>query len=619
MYEVNNLKVFAFFLISLIFFGCKKQPIVIESKDTKIILTHDSLSHFIERQFDNPIDIICDDYLVFKDTLKEIYAQRNHKSLWWSALRGDSLSWKSIENTFMHGEKHGMEIHYYFLPIVDYYRKQVDSLKSSKKAYELLASCELIISNSFLRIYEDIANGRTKPNDVFGKLYLLPLNNFKKLNYSSFLQKNDKISILEKLHKNDTTYQELVNLLDNELVKIKKLQSTKIDFSAYPKIVKGDSSPIILDIIQKLKEKHLPDSSILQLKDTQVYTNELVNQIRKIQEKYSLTPDGIMGYKTYQIINSTPTDYIQKIRANLERQRWFNIPNKRPFVYINLPEYIIDLNWEDSTSSFKVCIGKNLPDNYESLVQNYTDSGIVHKIPKNMETPQIASHITNLIINPTWTIPFSIIRNEMWGKLVRDPEHLSRTGHKVYLGDSAINGDSIDWSRINKMKIPYQIVQDPGPKNALGTVKFMFYNPFSIYLHDTPNKKAFKRTQRAVSHGCVRLEKPILFGEFMMQNSKKYDADDFRIMMGFAPLDEDRLKEYDPEDTTALIQPLEETTKLMLDKPMPVYFDYRTIYFDREWNAHQCYDIYDENKLILNAMRRLDLVKNVPDNNSKGQ
>ena len=62
------------------------------------------------------------------------------------------------------------------------------------------------------------------------------------------------------------------------------------------------------------------------------------------------------------------------------------------------------------------------------------------------------------------------------------------------------------------MKIPYQIVKDPGPKNALGTVKFMFNNPFSIYLHDTPNKRAFKRTQRAVSHGCVRLEDPILFG-----------------------------------------------------------------------------------------------------------
>ena len=119
-------------------------------------------------------------------------------------------------------------------------------------------------------------------------------------------------------------------------------------------------------------------------------------------------------------------------------------------------------------------------------------------------------------------IPYSIIRNEMWVETCsKTPAHLSRTGHKVYRGDSLINGDTINWKRINKMQIPYQIVQDPGPKNALGTVKFMFSNPFSIYLHDTPNKSAFNLTQRAVSHGCVRLEKPILFGEFLMQNVNK--------------------------------------------------------------------------------------------------
>ena len=605
MSRVNHFKTVCLALISIIFSSCMKQPILIENEDTQIILTSDSLSYYIENQFNDPIEIICDDYLIFKDTLKQIYAQRNNRSLWWNALRGDSSSWANIKNTFQYSEKHGMENHYYFLPLVNYYRKQIDSLESSKKAYKLLASCELIISNSFLRMYEDIANGRTKPKDVFGKLYLLPLNNIKKLNFYSFLLKRNKISAIEKLHKNDTTYQELLKILHIEQDKIRKLRTTKIDFSAYPKIGRGDSFPIISDIIGKLKEKNLPDSSIHQLSDTQVYTRKLERYIRQIQEKYSLTPDGIMGYKTYQVINSTPTDYIQQIRANLERQRWFKTPQKRPFVYINLPEYVIDLNWEDSTRSFKVCIGKNLPDNYETLIQNYTDSGMIHKIPKNMETPQIAGKITNLIINPTWTIPYSIIRNEMWWKLVRDPGHLSRTGHKVYFGDSLIDGDTINWSRIDKMKIPYQIVQDPGPKNALGTVKFMFYNPFSIYLHDTPNKKAFKRTQRAVSHGCVRLEKPILFGEFMMQNSEKYNADDFRIMMGLAPLDEERLEEYDPEDTTVLIQPLEETTKLRLNKPMPLYFDYRTIYFDREWNSYQCYDIYDENKLILKAMKKL--------------
>ena len=78
--------------------------------------------------------------------------------------------------------------------------------------------------------------------------------------------------------------------------------------------------------------------------------------------------------------------------------------------------------------------------------------------------------------------------------------------------------------------------------------------------------------------------------------------------MGYAPLNRVRRQNYDPTDTTALIQPLEETTRLWLRKPMPLYFDYRTVYFDRKWNAYQCYDIYDENKHILSAMKRFDLL-----------
>ena len=162
MSKLSHLRTIFFILISLALFGCKKQPIIIESEDIKIILTEDSLAYYIENQFNESIEIICDDYLVFKDTLKHIYSNRNNKPLWWNALRGDSLSWASLENTFRYSQNHGMDTHYYFLPIVDYYRKQIDSMNSSKEAYQILASCELIISNSLIRMYEDVANGRTK-------------------------------------------------------------------------------------------------------------------------------------------------------------------------------------------------------------------------------------------------------------------------------------------------------------------------------------------------------------------------------------------------------------------------------------------------------------------------
>jgi murein L,D-transpeptidase YcbB/YkuD len=590
-------------LISLLFLqACKEETTVVESG---IVLSQDSLALHIEKQFNQWNSLVCQDQLIYMDTLRNYYKARNYKPLWWDALTGDSASWADLELTFAHSVSHGMDHRYYQLPFVHYHKGAIDSMQSTAKAYRRLAELELILSNHMLRMYEDIANGRSKPRDVYGYTYMLPPNNKKELDFDNFLNEKDKNSIIDNLHNGDTTYNKLRSILTFYLKKKLEARSTAIDFSDYPKIEVGDTVAILPQVIAKLKAKKLPNDDILNVQDTTIYTAELASLIKKLQEKYSLTPDGIMGYKTYKVINASPKDNIDQVKANMERQRWFTRPNEGTYVYINLPVYEVAMHWEDSVKTMRVCIGKNLPDNYDALVKEYTDSGWLYKLPKNMETPQIASKITYMVINPTWTIPYSIIRNEMWWRLVRDPAYLSREGYKVFRGKTEVNGDTIQWSKVNRNRIPYQIVQNPGPKNSLGTVKYMFNNPFSIYLHDTPSKSAFNKTQRAVSHGCVRLQDPILFGEYLTQNSKEYDADDFRIMMGYPPRDPERLKDYDPTDSTAAIQKLEETTIVRLEKPMPLYLDYRTVYYDKEWKLHFCYDIYDQNKLILQAMDRL--------------
>ncbi len=590
-------------IISLLFLqACKEETTVVGSV---IVLSQDSLALHIEKQFNQWNSLVCQDQLIYMDTLRNYYKARNYKPLWWDALTGDSASWADLELTFAHSVSHGMDHRYYQLPFVHYHKGAIDSMQSTAKAYRRLAELELILSNHMLRMYEDIANGRSKPRDVYGYTYMLPPNNKKELDFDNFLNEKDKNSIIDNLHNGDTTYNKLRSILTFYLKKKLEARSTAIDFSDYPKIEVGDTVAILPQVIAKLKAKKLPNDDILNVQDTTIYTAELASLIKKLQEKYSLTPDGIMGYKTYKVINASPTDNIDQVKANMERQRWFTRPNEGAYVYINLPVYEVAMHWEDSVKTMRVCIGKNLPDNYDALVKEYTDSGWLYKLPKNLETPQIASKITYMVINPTWTIPYSIIRNEMWWRLVRDPAYLSREGYKVFRGKTEVNGDTIQWSKVNRNRIPYQIVQNPGPKNSLGTVKYMFNNPFSIYLHDTPSKSAFNKTQRAVSHGCVRLQDPILFGEYLTQNSKEYDADDFRIMMGYPPRDPERLKDYDPTDSTAAIQKLEETTIVRLEKPMPLYLDYRTVYYDREWKLHFCYDIYDQNKLILQAMDRL--------------
>ena len=590
---------FASLTCLLLLQSCKEETTVVESG---IVLTQDSLRFHIEKQFTQWNSLVCQDQLTYLDTLQDYYKNRQYKPLWWDALTGDSTAWSNLQLTFAHSVSHGMDYRYYQLPLVAYYKGAVDSMRTSAEAYKRLAELELILSNNMLHMYVDIANGRTKPKEVYGYTYMLPLNNEKELNYEEYLNDENKNAIIDNLHAADTTYNELRKLLVYYIEEQIEAKSNVVDFSDYPKIVVGDTVDILPQVIAKLKAKKLPNEDILAVKDTTIYTKELATLIKELQQKYSLTPDGILGYKTYRLINASPKDNIDQVKANMERQRWFTKPKEAPFVYVNMPKYDVDLHWKDSVKSFRICIGKNLPDNYDAMVKEYTDSGWLYKLPQNMETPQIASNITYMVLNPTWTIPYSIIRREMWWKLVKDPAHLSESGYKVYRDTNEVNGDTIQWSKINKDRIPYQIVQNPGQKNALGTVKYMFNNPFSIYLHDTPSKGAFKRTQRAVSHGCVRLEDPILFGEFLMQNSRKYDADDFRIMMGFEPKDPDRREDYDPTDSTATIQKLEETSKLRLDTPMPLYLDYRTVYYDSDWQLHFAYDIYDQNKLILAAM-----------------
>jgi L,D-transpeptidase YcbB len=589
-------------LIVLALPACKKE-VSIGTQD--VVLSQDSFAFYLENQFNKWTVLVCQDQLQFMDTLESFYKKRDFKPLHWDVLLGDSAAWADLDLTFAHSETHGMDARYYYLPLVQYYKEKASKFNRSDSIYKVYAELEIILSNSLLRMYKDISNGRSSPMKVYGYTYMLPRNNWKSMPYYDFLEEKNKIGMIEQIHQNDTTYQELQKLLKVYRDRKAKANSSAIDFGEYPKLVPGDSAPVIGLIIAKLKNRNVPDSSVQFLADTNVYTPQLVKVIKTLQAKYNVTPDGIMGYKTYKLINVSPTDKIDQVKANLERQRWFTKPTEKPFVYINLPQYIVEMHWPDSIKEMKVCIGKNLPDNYDAMVREYSDSGWLYKLPKNMETPQIASKITYAVLNPTWTVPNSIITREMWPRLVRDPTYLRRNGYKVYRRGVEVNGDTIKWSKVSKSAVPYKIVENPGPNNSLGTVKYLFSNPFFIYLHDTPQKSAFNRTQRAVSHGCVRLEKPLEFGEFLMQNTSKYSADDFRIMMGYAPKDTARLRTWDSQDSTSAIRKVKRTANVNLEKPMPLFLDYRTLYFDSKWQLHYAYDIYDQNKLILKEMDRM--------------
>ena len=138
------------------------------------------------------------------------------------------------------------------------------------------------------------------------------------------------------------------------------------------------------------------------------------------------------------------------------------------------------------------------------------------------QTPVFSDKVTYMVLNPSWNVPDMIARKEILPKVKKDPYYLTDQKIRVFEGWGAgtkeIDPSRVDWTRLSKKNLPYHFRQDPGPQNALGRIKFMFPNPYDVYMHDTPAKELFDKTRRDFSHGCIRVEKPLDLAVYLMQN-----------------------------------------------------------------------------------------------------
>jgi len=281
--------------------------------------------------------------------------------------------------------------------------------------------------------------------------------------------------------------------------------------------------------------------------------------VKKFQQRHGLEADGIVGKSTIAAMNVPVQDHINQIRVNLERARW---------VLHNLPdEYVLT-----DIAGFGVSYIRNGKVIWESRAQ-------VGKPFR--KTPVFRSKITYLDINPTWTIPPTILKNDILPRLKKDPGYLRKMDMRVLTFDGKpVDESTIDWGKYPGAKFPYMIRQNPGPKNALGRIKFMFPNKHAVYLHDTPSKSLFGKTARALSSGCIRIENPYDFGVLLLNNDQ-WDKD--RI-----------LKTVDTGKTTTV----------SLDKPVTVILLYWTIDTTEDGEVIFKSDIYNRDAAVLAGLKR---------------
>lgn len=277
------------------------------------------------------------------------------------------------------------------------------------------------------------------------------------------------------------------------------------------------------------------------------YDDSLEEAVQRFQGRHGLATDGLVGRATLRALNATVERRMEQIQANLERMRALSDADDQTLLLVNIPAFELTLLRDGvATWSARVIVGD-----------------------EEDETPELRSEIISVVLNPGWSVPHSIASKELLPEMRNDPETFAARGYEVYdLDGNPVDLAAVEWSNYSANRFPYRIFQRPGPANQLGQVKFVFPNPYSVCMHDTPARSLFAYRKRALSHGCIRLEKPLALAEQILDSE------------GW---------------TTAQVasQIASGTTKTIpLSSPLPIYIVYWTATVDAPGRVHFYNDIY---------------------------
>ncbi len=322
----------------------------------------------------------------------------------------------------------------------------------------------------------------------------------------------------------------------------------------------GDVAP---EGLQPVSTDAVPES------DPAVYDPVLEKAVRDFQRKSGLKPDGLIGRGTLHALNARrgngKAERARKIALNMERLRWMPRDFGRMHFLANQPAYELYLVRDGRTVwKTRIIIGK----------------------PTN-QTAFFSDEMELVVFNPYWGVPQSIITKEMLPKLLQDPSWLDRQGYELTdTRGRRLSSSAVDWgSYVGSRRVPFNVRQPPGRKNALGHIKFLFPNSHSIYMHDTPARSLFKRKRRAFSHGCVRVQDPLTMAELVTgldRNTIESKIDSGR------------------------------NEQLRLKRKIPVHLAYFTAWPDDSGRIHFYPDVYGRDRLLQTAIDKVVRTLSVP-------
>jgi murein L,D-transpeptidase YcbB/YkuD len=274
---------------------------------------------------------------------------------------------------------------------------------------------------------------------------------------------------------------------------------------------------------------------------------DVTGAIKAFQEHHRLTASGTLDAATIDAMNVPIERRIQQVAMNLERWRWMPDDFGDRHLLVNIPAFTVYVREHGKTvHDIRVVTGK----------------------ADGHETPVFSGTMSNVVFSPYWNVPDSIAQGETAPAAATDRAYLSRNHIEVLRHGRVIDEADVDWNDPDEVR-QVSFRQEPGAKNALGRVKFLFANPYDIYLHDTPADALFKRPMRALSHGCVRVEEPEALAQYVLRGDPSWT---------------------DGKIAAAMLSGVEQRVKL--DEPIPVHIVYFTTWVDEQGGLHFLSDPY---------------------------
>jgi murein L,D-transpeptidase YcbB/YkuD len=255
---------------------------------------------------------------------------------------------------------------------------------------------------------------------------------------------------------------------------------------------------------------------------------------------------------------------MHSVLVAMERERWMNIPRGDRHIWVNLTDFHANIVDFDRVT--------------------FSTRSVIGALGSDRQSPEFSDVMTHMVVNPSWHVPRSIIVSEYLPSLQSNP---SAVGHLEIIDRQGrvISRDGVDFSQFSTTSFPFSMRQPPGARNALGLVKFMFPNPYNIYLHDTPAQDLFSREVRAFSHGCIRLDDPFDFAYALLARQSS-----------------------DPVGFFQQILDSGDETRVDLETPLPVHLVYRTAFTSVTGELQFRADIYGRDALIWDALSREGVV-----------